>query len=148
MLRTKLAALLAAVMLVACTGTSSALLSLAPTSGPVHGTCTFGALSAQAGAGSFTAFGTGSCIANGVVTPGALTIVGQIDVESTCAGVVVGVATLELAAFGQLHASARVVTAATTGTVAMVGDVDAVGTFTALKGYCPAQATWAGALAF
>ena len=106
--------------------------------GPVHGVCSFSTLNVQAGAGSFTASGVGSCVANGVSTPGTLNISGHFDVPFACAGLVTGSATLSLDAFGQQTAATRLVTSGGTATVALLSGMVGQGSFAGV-GACPTK---------
>ena len=146
MLRRGLAAIVAIALLAGGAGAASATMVAAP--GPVHGACSFGAVSVDAAAGSFTAVGTGTCVANGLSTAGTLRVTGRIDLETTCTRVVTGSATLELTAFGQLSSAARVVVAGTTGTVILAGSNSGAGGFSVVQGLCSAHTVWTGALAF
>jgi hypothetical protein len=132
-------------------GSGAARAFIVPT-GPslVHGECTFTSLSVHSGGGAFSAVGTGSCVANGTLTSGVLTISGSLDVDACAAKVAAGTATLSLAgSFPQVTGPARVVTHGTASTVAIAGGLTAAGSFVEIpRGVCPTDTVWTGSLAF
>jgi hypothetical protein len=146
-LRLRRAVLAALLLLGLGSGGAHALL---PTSGPVHGVCTFDAVSVHAAGGTFHASGTGSCLANGASTSGTLDISGPLDLDVCPVKLASGAATLSLGgAFPQLSGSARVAVHGTLSTVVFVGGLSGTGHFVeVLRGTCPADTVWTGAVAF
>jgi len=141
--------LLAAVLLLTA-GAGVAHAALAPTGALVHGTCTISSLSVHQGAGSFSASGSGSCVANGVSTSGFLTVSGPLDVDLCGAKLGSGTASLALdGGFPQLIGSARLVEHGTTNTFVFAGGLSGAGSFVELlRGTCPTQTVWTGTIAF
>lgn len=140
----------AAILLLATSAGAAHALFLLPTSGPVHGECTFNSLSVHAGGGTFHASGTGSCLANGSSTSGTLDISGPLDLDVCPVKLASGAATLSLGgSFPQLSGSARVAVHGTLSTVVLVGGLAGTGHFVeVLRGTCPVDTVWTGTVAF
>jgi hypothetical protein len=123
-----------------------------PVSASIHGTCVFSNVSVTAGGGSFSASGSGTCVVNGKVATGTLTISGSLT--TICpVRTVSGTATLSLGGGYPLQAgSAAVAVAGPTATAAFgsLSGLAGEASFTEVvpRGICPAQTAWTGTLAF
>ena len=152
MLRTRLLLVVAVALAALGAGAgavSAAPESLAPVSGPVHGACTFSTLTVQIGDGSFSAAGSASCVANGVTTPGSLILSGRVDSDLCAARIVTASAMLTLDRFSTFYGAARVATHGPTASVVIAGGLTGTGEFAeVLRGLCPGQTVWTGALVF
>jgi hypothetical protein len=141
---------LAVAVLLLAVGTGGAR-ALAPTAnGIVHGECTFSSLAVHAGAGTFQANGTGTCVVNGVSTVGTLGIAGPLDLDACPVKLGGGAASLALGgSFPQLNGSARAVVHGTASTIVFVGGLAGTGSFVELlRGTCLPDTVWTGTVAF
>jgi hypothetical protein len=126
--------------------------TMVPVSASVHGTCVFSNVSVSAGGSSFSASGSGTCVVNGVVTTGTLTISGVLT--SICpVRSVSGTATLSLGGGYPLQTGSALVAVTGPTATAAFGSLSGLAgeasfTEVILRGVCPAQTSWTGSLTF